>query len=158
MKTRLLAFDQATRTTGFAIFEDDHFIDVNKFTLTDEDIGNRLVKFRDKVIRLIKDNNINKVAMEEIQLQQNVDTFKKLAMVYGTLLEIICELELPYEIISSNTWKSKCKIKKQGRSSEKKQAQSFVTNLYGIKVTEDESDAICIGYCSLNTKKDFCWS
>ena len=152
----ILALDQASQTTGYAVYEDKSLKKVGKFTILNTDFGCRLNKFRDKIQDLIQEFNVNEVVFEEIQLQQNVDTFKKLAMVYGNLLELLTALKLPYHIISSNTWKSKCGIKKTKREQEKKDARAFVENTYGIKVTEDEADAVCIGYAHL--RPDFDWS
>ena len=159
--SRILSLDQSTRITGYAIFDNNNLIKVGKFDISPSgDIGQRLVRFRDKILSLIKEYNINKVCFEEIQLQNNiinnVDTFKKLANVYGVLLETLVEIDMEYEIISSNTWKSKCGIRKLGREKEKKAAQDFVNSTYGIKVTQDEADAICLGYSCLNF--DFDWS
>ena len=154
LMSRILSLDQSTRVTGFAIFDDGSLIKVGKFDISPAgEIGNRLVRFRKKILSLIEEYNINKVCFEEIQLQNNVmnnvDTFKKLANVYGVLLETLIEIGMDYEIISSNTWKSKCGIRKLGRDKEKKAAQDFVNNTYGIKVTQDEADAICLGYSCL---------
>ena len=156
---RILSFDQSSRITGYAIFEDKKLLDCGKFTLTDEDFGDRLNRFRKKVKDMILSNDkFDKVLFEEIQLQQNVDTFKKLAMVYGVLMELLVDLNIPYDIVSSNTWKSKCKIKKTVRETEKQAAQRFVLDNFGKKVTQDEADAICLGYTYSNTPQDYDWS
>ena len=161
LMSRILSLDQSTRVTGFAVFDNGSLIKVGKFDISPAgNIGDRLVRFRKKIISLIEEHDINKVCFEEIQLQNNVmnnvDTFKKLANVYGVLLETLVEINMDYEIVSSNTWKSKCGIRKLGREKEKKAAQDFVQTTYGIKVTQDEADAICLGYSSLTF--DFDWS
>ena len=158
MSKNTLALDQSSRITGYAIFKDDILIKVGKFTIDDANFSTRLLKFKQKISKIIQEYNIDKVAFEEIQLQQNVDTFKKLAMVYGIMLYTVEEHQLPYEIISSNTWKSKCNIKKSTREPEKKQAQKFVQDRYGIKVTQDEADAVCLGLTACSYVKDFDWS
>ena len=100
---KILALDQASLTTGFAIFADGNLIDYGKFTFNDPDIAVRLVKIRNKVKALIEENDINFVAFEDIQLQNNVinnvATFKVLSEVYGVILELIQEKELPYIIV-----------------------------------------------------------
>lgn len=159
MEKRILALDQATKTTGYAIFVEGELISVNKFTLSQSEISQRLVAFRYKIQQLIEDNDINFVLFEEIQLQENVDTFKRLAMVYGVLLETIAEMGIEYDIVSSNTWKSKCGIRKSIRKQEKKDAQAFVHQTYGMSVTEDESDAVCIGHSYVaGSRKTMDWS
>lgn len=155
--TITLALDQATRVTGYAIFHDDKLVKVDQFELTDLEIGTRLKKYKKKILQLIEDYNVNQVLFEEIQLQQNVDTFKKLAMLYGTTMLLLEEKEIKYDIVSSNTWKSKCKIKKTVRETEKQAAQKFVENNYGIHVSQDKADAICLGYSYLK-KPDYNWA
>jgi hypothetical protein len=43
---RLLALDQASRTTGYAIFQDNELLKSGTFTLKSDDIGERLVDYR----------------------------------------------------------------------------------------------------------------
>lgn len=66
--SNLLALDQSSRITGYAIFQEGKLSHYGKFTLDDDDIGLRLVKFREKIISLINEYNITEVAFEEIQM------------------------------------------------------------------------------------------
>ena len=84
---KLLALDQASRTSGYAIFADGELVEHGKFTFEDSDFGDRLYKIRKQVLKLIDLNNIDEVAFEDIQLQENVETFKKLAEVFGVIYE-----------------------------------------------------------------------
>lgn len=146
---KLLALDQASVITGYAIFENDKLITYGKIKLEDEEIGPRLLTLRNEIKKLIDENNITTVAFEDIQMQasvgNNVKTFKVLANVYGVILELCEELQLKYKIVSSNTWKSTLKIKGKNRTEQKKNAQNYVQETYGVNCTQDEADAICIG-------------
>lgn len=75
----------------------------------------------------------------------NVSTYKILAEIFGITHELMVELNIPYQIISSNTWKSKLDIKGKQRAEQKKNAQQWVLNTYNQKCTQDEADSICIG-------------
>lgn len=145
----ILALDQASRTSGYAVFCDDQLIDSGKFTYEDADLAERLVKIRKKVETLIDYFHIEKIILEDIQLQNNVGsnvvTYKALAEVIGVLTELAAEKKLPYELVPSTVWKSTLQIKGRTRPEQKKNAQQYVLNTYGKKVTQDESDAICIG-------------
>lgn len=158
MMNNLLALDQSSRITGYAVFSDGKLIHHGKFTLEDDDIGIRLVEFRNKIISLIHEYCITEVAFEEIQMQNNVvnnvQTFKILSEIYGVLQELITELKIPYTIVSSNTWKSTMKIPKTKREEEKRRAQALVQQLFQIKATQDEADAICLGAHIVITKKN----
>ena len=144
----ILALDQASRTSGWAVFQNDQLIASGTFTFDDDFIPKRLVKIRNKVISLINQYNIDKVVLEDIQLQEqinNVSTYKVLAEVLGVLEELCSELKIPHEIVHSQTWKSTLGIKGRERATQKRNAQAFVEKLYSIKASQDESDAICIG-------------
>ncbi len=146
---KLLALDQASVVSGYAIFDDGKLIKHGKIDLHNEELGPRLVILRQSIQFLINENQIDYVAFEDIQMQSsvgnNVKTFKVLANVFGVILELCEELHVKYEIVSSNTWKSTLKIKGRGRAEQKRNAQNFVAETYGVHCTQDEADAICIG-------------
>ena len=149
MERRLLALDQSSRISGYAIFVDENLIAHGSINLTEEDVGQRLVLIRKEVTKLIHKYDINEIAFEDIQMQasvgNNVQTFKILAEVFGVILMLCTELKINYTIISSNTWKSTLKIKGKKRSEQKQDAQRYVLEHYGIKAIQDTVDAICIG-------------
>lgn len=162
---RLLALDQASRTTGYAVFEDDKLIKSGTFTLRSDDVGERLVDYRKHIEKLIIDNDIEEVAFEDIQMQgqvNNVQTFKVLAEIFGVTQEFLVENGHSYHIVSSNTWKSKLQIKGRTRVEQKRNAQIYVLENFDKKVSQDESDAICIGASIVldnkKNKADFNWS
>ena len=145
---RLLALDQASRTSGYAIFEDDQLVESGTFTLKSDDIGERLVQYRQYLSELTDKYEIDQVAFEDIQMQgqvNNVQTFKVLAEVFGVTQEFLAEQNYFYHIVSSNTWKSKLQIKGRTRPEQKKNAQAYVLEHFGKKVSQDEADSICIG-------------
>lgn len=161
----ILAFDQASRTSGYSVFEDGKLIGYGKFTYDDEDFGVRLLNIRNKVLSLINKYNPDKIAFEDIQLQNNVvnnvDTFKKLAEVFGVIYELVTEKNIPHDIVLASTWKSALSIKGRDRSEQKKNAQSWVNTTFGVSPTQDECDAICIGvYASRKpiSSQAFDWS
>ena len=159
---KVLALDQASITTGFAIFENGKLVDYGKFTFEDSDIAVRLVKIRNKVIDLIDKNNIDKVVFEEIQLQNNVvnnvKTFKVLAEVFGVVYELLSERKIKNTAVLPIKWKAHFKIAGKGRAQEKKMAQSYVMNNYNIACTEDEADSLCIALYHYDNSNVFDWS
>lgn len=146
---RLLALDQASRTSGYAVFDNDELITYGTFTYDDADIGIRLHKIRNKVEGLIEIHSIDYVVFEDIQLQgnvaNNVQTFKTLAEVFGVIFELVTALGIEHEAVLSSSWKSTLNIKGRTRPEQKKNAQTWVINTYGVKPSQDASDAICIG-------------
>ena len=152
----ILALDQASRTSGFAVFQGDQLIASGTFTYDDDDFSLRLVKIRNKVDSLIEQYNINEILLEDIQLQgqtNNVTTYKILAEVLGVLEELARERKIPHSIIHSSTWKSELDIKGRDRATQKRNAQAFVATVYNKKVTQDEADSICIGSAYIRSNK-----
>lgn len=50
----ILALDQSSRISGYAVFIDNQLVASGTFTVTDDYIPDRLVKIRNKVIALIE--------------------------------------------------------------------------------------------------------
>lgn len=166
MSKYLIALDQSTQTTGYAIFKDGALLTHGHVDPTGADYVERIAKLRqwvDKIINTLGDDEIE-VCIEDIQLQNvnpngggyqkdfGVTTFKKLAHVQGALLSLFAEKDIPYSLIVSSSWKKTCGVTGSARNQQKKNAQLFVEKKYNIKATQDEADAICLGTHVLTTK------
>ena len=156
--SRLLALDQASKVTGWAIFEDGELKSYGKISLDDPNTDIRLVQLRQSIQTLVADYNIDEVIFEDIQQQNNVannvQTFKVLAEVYGIVSELLQELQIPHSTVLAASWKSTLGIKGRTRAEQKKNAQLYVEQNYGIHVIQDIADAVCIG--THHIKKNKC--
>lgn len=108
-------------------------------------MGVRLTHIRDKISSLIEQYNPDLIAFEDIQLQQNVETFKVLAHVFGIVWELAEELHIKNESILAGAWRKGLGIIGRTRPEQKKNAQRWVYNNFNLSVSEDAADAICIG-------------
>lgn len=148
---RMLSLDQSSKVTGWAIYNNGLLEKYGKFSYDDADMITRIIKLKNAVEKLIKAENITHVALEEIQMQGNINnvvTFKVLAQVQAAILILCSENAIPYEVIGSSTWKSACKVTGKARPEQKQNAQKFVEAEFGVKAIQDIVDAICIGYCA----------
>lgn len=156
--SRLLALDQASKVTGWAIFEDGELKTYGKISLDDPNTDIRLVQLRQGIQTLVADYNIDEVIFEDIQQQNNVannvQTFKVLAEVYGVVSELLQEIQIPHSTVLAASWKSTLGIKGRTRAEQKKNAQLYVEQNYGIHVIQDIADAVCIG--THHIKKNKC--
>ena len=155
--SRLLALDQASKVTGWAIFEDGELKSYGKISLDDPNTDTRLVQLRQDIQTLVADYNIDEVIFEDIQQQNNVannvQTFKVLAEVYGVVSELLQEIQIPHSTVLAASWKSTLGIKGRTRAEQKKNAQLYVEQNYGIHVIQDIADAVCIGTHHIKTNK-----
>ena len=81
-----------------------------------------------------------------------------MAQVLGVLTETFEELNIPYQIVYSSSWKSTLRIKGSKRVEQKRNAQKYVLVNYGVKATQDTCDAICIGTQIHKPDEGFDWS
>ena len=164
--SNLLALDQSSRITGWAVFKDKKLEAYGKIVYdASTPVEERLHGLRIWVKKLIEQYDITEVMLEDIQLQNNVvnnvQTFKVLAEVFGVLAELCIELDIPQSAVLASVWKSKLGIKGAARAEQKRNAQQWVINTYNCKPTQDECDAICIGQYTIENDvivKGFDWS
>lgn len=158
----ILALDQASHTSGYSVWSDDKPIKVSHFNAKGTTLAARLVSIKQQVLKLIEDYKIDKVVLEDIQLQgnvvQNVKTFKMLAEVIGTLETALTENSIPYEIIAPVIWKANIKVAGKGRTKEKAMTQQWVKTTYNLDCTEDEADSVGIGAYAVKQQDCFDWS
>lgn len=150
---RTLALDQASRTTGWAIYDNKILIASGHFSIpANKIIQDRLKSFVIYLNDLIEKYHPEKIYYEGIQYQSNIETYKKLAYIQAMI--IYFSGSIPITELGPSHWRSVIKDKygiKFGRSraEQKQKAQEFVEQFFNKKVTEDEADAICLGYAGI---------
>lgn len=150
---RVLALDQASRTTGFSIFDNGKLIKYGTFhTDLDDEIA-RCVRIKSWLLSMIENWRPDFIALEGIQLQEEgttvkmgVTVFQTLARLQGILMETCFNANIPYEVCPTNTWRHACGVKGKARSDKKRSMQLLVEQWYDVQVSDDEADAIGIGY------------
>lgn len=162
---RILALDAATVTSGFSIYDDGDLVSYGTFTIDrDLDTTERINKFKVWLINAINSWTPDYVEIEHIQLQlygkansPQVEVYRVLANLQGIILDTLFELDVPCELVYASTWRKVCGIGETGRENKKKLAQEKVATWYGIKATQDEADAICIGKYAIKNHKKSTW-
>jgi len=154
MVIRILVLDQA-RTTGYAVFENGKLADYGAIELgkKDEIYESFLYSAKQKIHDLINKTQAEFVVIEDIQQQnQNVKTYKKLAMLMGLLISLFQEMNKTYVIIPPSKWKAHCGIKGKRREEQKENTLLFAKERYGLEnITEDMADAISLGTYVVDT-------
>lgn len=150
--TKLLALDQSTTVMGFSIYEEKKllgfgYVDFESYSSCLEERINAVKHF---VMYLIETHQIDTMAIEDTQLQQNPETFKSLSKLLGVVENVAIEQKIPYEILKASEWRGFCKIKGRARAEQKRNARIYVDAKYNIKSTEDMADAICLGEHAVN--------
>lgn len=156
--TLLLALDQATNVSGYAIYKEGKLEKHGKVKFegtTIERISQVRNWLEQMITALTLDGSELEIAIEGIQLQKDVETFKILAWLQGVLLVLCYEKNIKTSVYFSTSWKATCGVKGKARAEQKRNAQKFVADKYNIKATQDECDAICIGQHALSEKDKY---
>lgn len=146
---KILSLDLSTKSSGFAIGQDGSLETHGCITASSRDVVKRIIKMRDQLSKIIKDNKIDKIVMEEVRPEYNSHTNKVLMWLQAVIVVAAYQINsnIEYEFINVNTWRAALKIK-QGRGIKrealKPQDIQYVQNRYNILVNDDQADAICI--------------
>ena len=153
--TRVLAIDDATAVSGWAIYDNKELVSYGNIKFTQHDTVEGISKIREWLINMIENWKPDRIAIEDIQLQKftnnkghtesAVTTYKVLAQLQGVLLVTCFEKKIPCAVIYASTWRAHCKITAKSRADQKRAAQLYVQQKFNKNVTQDEADAICIG-------------
>lgn len=147
---RILSIDASTKNSGYAIGENQQLIKSGSISASSKDVIKRIIKMRDQLSLLIKNNNIDKIILQQVRPQLNSHTNKVLMWLQAAIIIAAYEInpKIQYEFIGASSWRAALKMK-QGRGIKreylKNQDIKYVQEKYNIKVKDDDqADAICI--------------
>ena len=144
---RVLALDQATHYTGYAVFSNRNLVDYGTFVAKGDNEIARCAQVKQWMISLIEQYQIDFVGLEQIQLdvQKSAPTFEALAHLQGILMLTCMEENVPCKAAHVSTWRAHCGVKGKTRPDVKKSMQLIVKKWFDIMPTDDEADSIGIG-------------
>ena len=155
-----LSLDQAMRTTGYSIFEGKRLVAYGSFTVSgSKPIEQRLNDFFQNLNTLYRQFEFDEVFFEDIQNQNNNETYKKLAYVQATIMIWCYNNDIRFHILSPSHWrkilKDECGVSFGRKREEQKEAAiKFIKQTFDKDVTSDEADSIALGYAALLEKDD----
>ena len=146
---RILSLDLSTKSSGWCIGQDGSLEAHGCITASSRDVIKRIIKMRDQLSKIIKNNKIDKIIMEEVRPEYNSHTNKVLMWLQAVMVVATYQIDsnIEYEFVGASEWRAALKIK-QGRGVKrqtlKPQDIQYVENKYHLSVNDDEADAICI--------------
>ncbi len=159
----LLALDQASQTSGWAIYTEGTLTKYGTITKRGGTPITRSVALVQEIDKLVKQYGVTNVVMEEIACDPNDDdpinnmhTFQVLAWVQSAIMIYCVENDIPYTTVTASHWRKECGIRTgRGikRATLKAADKAFVQCEFALTVSEDEADAIGIGYSQIKEKR-----
>ena len=142
---RIVAIDNASHNAGVSVFDDGKLVFYHLYNYAGDTID-RLLKnrqFLEDIVALQWKPDL--VVIEDIQYQNNIQTFKTLAMLLGNSLVCMRAHNIRTETVLSKVWRSHFIINGKTRLQEKSQAIEKVKAMYNIDVNDDVAEAILLG-------------
>lgn len=145
---KILAFDQSSKVTGFSVFNGDEYITsgiIDKHQISDINI--RIGEMGTAICRKIKEIHPDIVIIENIQAQSAISTVIALARLQGFILGWCYVHNIRSEIIGPSEWRKELHMKQGAgvkRAELKEQSISYVKEKYGLNLSEDECESLCI--------------
>ena len=140
---KILSLDLSTKSSGYAIFEDEKLIDSGVIRNSDKDLlvrGNYMAEF----IRLLceKYGKFDLVGIEELKVLSNQSTLVKLAQVQGMVLRELKDQDVKF--IMPTVWRKGFKLNGK-RADAKAKAIELCTDLGYTVECDDDAEAILLG-------------
>lgn len=150
---RVIGLDQSSHKTGYSVFDDGVLISYGVFEASG-DQNERMIQLCEWLDSMLAAWQPDEVGIEETQYNPRSndndtvrahDTFKLLSQIMGACLITILRSGTKASTVIIPTWRHHCKVRGNTRTDQKRSAQMLVKQWYDLVVTDDESDAICIG-------------
>lgn len=150
---RILAFDQASAVTGWALFVDGALTRYGKIDLRKvKDKTERHKQMNIATIDLLTEVQPDYVVIEDVYVGVNAQSIITITRYQGLIMGHCNCNDIPVELMLPTSWRKLLRFTQGGktvRSDLKKQAQDYVQQHFDLKATQDEADAICIGYAAV---------
>ena len=146
--SRVLAFDQSTKVSAYSLFVDGEYADVGVIDLHKiKDTSERVRAMGVELCKTIEKYSPDSVVMEEVAQQSNALTLKLLARIQGIIIGFCAAHNIETYIIEPSKWRATLKFKQGSgvkREELKAQGIAYVKNNYGLDLSEDASESLCI--------------
>lgn len=146
---RILALDQSSHKTGYSIYDGTTLVSYGVYETQKSTPLERICDVCDWLDSMIVQWKPDEVGLEETQYNamsgMGHDVFKLLTQVMGAIMIITARAKCKVNTVLIATWRHHCGVKGNKRADQKRSAQELVKKWHDISVTDDESDAICIG-------------
>lgn len=156
MKT--LALDMSSKSTGWAVFEEQQLIDYGCITCSSTDALERIKKITIEIEKVYQKYFPENIICEEVILDDvhhNHNVFKVLIYLQASAVLMFHTYNKKLNFYVSSEWRKRCGIR-TGRGITRDMVKAadikFVKDTYNIDANDDICDAICIGYAYTNGK------
>ena len=148
MKIKLVTIDGSTQKSGIAYFCNGKYIEHVLLDFSkNKNMENRFESMSKEIWKTLDVYRPNIIYIEETYMANNPQTSKILTRLQGVVYAWCINNACEFNTIRPTSWRKQLNFqqgKNVKREQLKKQSLQYVLDNYGLEVTDDESDAICI--------------
>lgn len=150
MNLRVVSFDQSTRCSGYAVFEDGEYIESGVVDMSKSKLetDKRSFEMAKELWKIIKKYKPDELVLENVQQQSNPATMIILARLAGMIIGYAEAHNVNVHILLPSQWRKAlgysqgAKVKRQEL---KQQSINYVKENFGLDLPEDQCEAIAEG-------------
>ena len=147
---KVLSFDQSTRVSGYAYFEDGRYVESGVVDMSKSKLETyeRSFEMAKALWRVVKQYSPDYLIIEDTQQQNNIKTVIILARLQGMIIGYAEAHGVKVHILLPSQWRAALGYSqgpKVKRVELKQQSADYVKAKYGFELPEDENEAICEG-------------
>lgn len=147
---KILSFDQSTRCSGYAYFEDGEYIESGVIDMSKSKLetDKRSFEMAKELWKIIKKYKPDEIVLENVQQQSNPATMIVLARLAGMIIGYAEAHNVHVHILLPSQWRKAlgysqgAKVKRQEL---KQQSINYVKENFGLDLPEDQCEAIAEG-------------
>ena len=148
METRLVTIDGSTQKSGIAYFCNGKYVEHVLLDFSKEkNMENRFGSMSKEIWKILDKYRPNIVYIEETYMANNPQTSKILTRLQGVVYAWCLNHGCEFNTIRPTQWRKLLNFqqgKNVKREQLKMQSPQYILENYGLEVTDDEADAICI--------------
>ena len=143
---KVLAFDQSSRCSGYAFFENGEYVESGVIDMSKSKLGTyeRSFEMARELWKVIKKYKPEHLIIEDTQQQSNIKTVI-LARLQGIIIGYAEAHGVKVHILLPSQWRSALSYSqgpKIKRAELKQQSIDYVKEIFGLDVSDDEAEAI----------------
>ena len=147
--SKILAFDQSTKISAYSLWVDGKYIESGIIDLHKmKDTSERIRAMGVELGNMIEKYSPEKVVLEEVAQQSNPLTLKLLARIQGVIIGYCAANNIETYIVEPSKWRSVLHFRQGSgvkREELKAQAMKYIKDIYGLELSEDACESLCIG-------------
>lgn len=148
LEIKLITIDASTQKSGIAYFYNGKYVEHTLLDFSkDKNMESRFESMSKGIWQKLNEYKPNIIYIEETYMANNPQTSKILTRLQGVVYAWCLNNNCEFNTIRPTQWRKQLKFlqgKNIKRSQLKEQSIRYVLENYGLEVTDDESDAICI--------------